>query len=264
MALRISSTQNQRVKNLMALQKPRERREQGLFVIEGVREVSLALRAGFELESLWICDDIYMPDPAYPIDISTCEYIDITEEVHDKLAYREGSGGVLAVAKMRRLAIENLPKGSPDKQALYLVLEKVEKPGNIGAMLRTADAAGITGVIICDPATDFFNPNVIRGSVGTLFTVPVAAANNETALHWLRSAGIKTYAAALTAKKSYYTFDYRGPSAIVMGSESDGLSDFWLQKADEQIIIPMRGMIDSMNVSNAAAVLIFEAMRQRL
>ncbi len=263
MALRISSTQNQRVKNLVALQKPRERREQGLFVVEGVREVSLAMSAGFELDSLWICDDIYQADPDYPIDTGTCEYIDITEEVHDKLAYRQGSGGVIALAKARPLSLEHLPKGSPNKPALYLVLEKVEKPGNIGAMLRTADAAGITGVIICDPATDFYNPNVVRSSVGTLFTMPVAATSNEAALQWLRNSGIKTYAAALTASAPYHGFDYRSPTALIMGSESEGLSDFWLRRADEQIIIPMHGMIDSMNVSNAAAVLIFEAVRQR-
>ncbi len=263
MTLLISSIKNPRIKAIIALEKPRERKLSGVFVIEGIREVSLAQQGGYEIESIYLCENIHIPDRAYPISFDATELILVTAEVFGKLAYREDSGGVLAIAKMQAVGLDQLPKGTPDKPSLFLVLEQVEKPGNIGAMLRTADAAGLSGVIICDPATDFFNPNVVRSSVGTLFTVPVAAASNQETLEWCRHNKINTFAAALTATKPYHAHDFRDHSALLLGSESQGLSDFWLQHADHQIIIPMYGKIDSMNVSNAAAVLIFEALRQR-
>jgi len=257
----ISSTKNPKIKNLIALQKPRERKEQQAFVIEGIREISLAQQSGFEITDLFVCSKLYSPDSAYPISQKGLSVYDLSEEVFSKTAYREGAGGVIAVAKTKPLTLQSLPKA---ENPIFLVLENVEKPGNIGAMLRTADAAGLSGVIVCDPATDFYNPNVVRSSVGCLFTVPVAATTPEEALIFFKQRGISTYAAALTKNSGpYHQFDYTQPTAFLLGAESTGLSEFWLRNADSQVIIPMRGKIDSMNVSNAAAVLIFEAMRQR-
>ncbi|MCF8258307.1 MAG: RNA methyltransferase [Flavobacteriales bacterium] len=257
----ISSLKNPRVKQLVDLEKPRERRKQGLFVVEGVREVSLGLQSGHPLRSLFICPSFYQLDNAYPIEQSGAEVFHLSEEVFAKVAVREGTGGVIALLESREYGLDNLIE---TESPLYLILEKVEKPGNIGAMLRTADAAGLSGVIVCDPATDFYNPNVIRSSVGCVFTVPVACASNDEVLAWLRKRHIRSYAAALTDTATpYHHHDFKIPSAILLGSEADGLSDFWLRNSDEQVIIPMRGRIDSMNVSNAAAVLVFEALRQR-
>lgn len=257
----ITSLKNPRVRQLLALEKVRERREQELFVIEGVREISLAISSGYTIRTLFICPSCYTEDPEYPIPLSDTEVFHLSEQVFAKVAYRESTGGILAIAEIRQHGIKHLnPIGTP----LYLVLEKVEKPGNIGAMLRTADAAGVSGVIVCDPATDLYNPNVIRSSVGCVFTVPVASATNEDALTWFKERGIQTIAAALSPKAiPYHSIDLTITTAIVLGSESEGLSDFWLQHSDVQAIIPMHGRIDSMNVSNAAAILIFEALRQR-
>ncbi len=261
MALDISSLQNPRIKQLVALEKPRERRHQGLFVVEGAREVSLAVQSGLELRSLFICPSVFKADEDYPISEGRAGVFHLTEEVFAKVAVREGTGGVMALFESREHGLEQLPE---TENPLYLIIEKVEKPGNIGAILRTADAAGLSGVIVCDQATDFYNPNVIRSSVGCVFTVPVARASNEEVLAYIRQRNIRSYAAALTDTATpYHQHDFTAPSAILLGSEADGLSEFWLRNSDEQVIIPMRGRIDSMNVSNAAAVLVFEALRQR-
>lgn len=260
MPLEITSLKNPRLKILASLDKSKERRELGLFVIEGIREISLAQQSGFELETFYICPEIFKQDKNYPINLAGKDVLHLPSAIFSKVAYRENTGGIIALAKVKSTALKQL---EPIENGLYLILEKVEKPGNIGAMLRTADAAGVNGVIVCDPATDFFNPNVVRSSVGCLFTVPIASATNEEVLEWMKKNKIKSFAAALTARKFYDQADYKMASAILMGSESDGLSDFWLRFASEQILIPMRGKIDSMNVSNAAAILIFEALRQR-
>jgi TrmH family RNA methyltransferase len=261
MTIDISSPQNPRIKNLIALQKPKERKEQQLFVIEGVREISLAQQSGFELKELYVNQSLYKEDRHYPINQVGLAVYHLSNDVFSKVAYRESTGGIIAVAATRPLTLSGLP---PVANPIYLVIENVEKPGNIGAMLRTADAAGLSGVIVCDPSTDFYNPNVVRSSVGCLFTVPVAAASNDEALAWFSSRQITTYAAALTdSARPYHQFDYKQPTALLLGAESTGLSEFWLKHANQQVVIPMRGKIDSMNVSNAAAILIFEALRQR-
>jgi RNA methyltransferase, TrmH family len=260
MPLEITSLKNPRLKLLASLEKAKDRRETGLFIIEGIREISLAQQSGFEIETFYICPEIFRQDPVYPISIEAKDVLHMPVAIFSKVAYRENTGGIIAVAKSKATALNLI---QPEKNGLYLILEKVEKPGNIGAMLRTADAAGLNAVIICDPATDFYNPNVIRSGVGCLFTVPVAAGTNEEVLAWCKKGGVKTFATALTATKNYDTANFTSASAIVMGSESFGLSGFWLKNSDEQLIIPMRGKIDSMNVSNAAAIVIFEADRQR-
>lgn len=259
--MELTSLKNPRIKQLAALEKPRERRAQGLFVVEGVREVSLAQQAGYVITSLFICPVLFKEDKDYPIAQHDMEVFHLPEEVFAKVAYREGTGGVIAVVQQREHSLAQLPVV---ENPLYLVLEKVEKPGNIGAMLRTADAAGLSGVIVCDPATDFYNANVIRSSVGCVFTVPVASATNEEALAWFQQRGIRTLAAALTPTAlAYHKQDLTLPTALLLGSEAEGLSEFWLRNSDQQVIIPMHGRIDSMNVSNAAAILVFEALRQR-
>ncbi|MBK8925654.1 MAG: RNA methyltransferase [Crocinitomicaceae bacterium] len=260
MALEITSIKNPRIKFLQSLEKSRDRKESQSFMIEGIREISLAQQSGYEFTAIYVCEAVYVPDAQYPIELTADDILHVTEDVFAHIAYRENSGGIIAVAKMKALLLDDI---KPKSNGLYLILERVEKPGNMGAMLRTADAAGLDGVIICDQSTDFFNPNVVRSSVGCLFTVPVAAASNDEVLAWCHQGGIKLFAAALTAKKSCYEADFKNSTAILMGSESEGLSTFWLKQADEQILIPMKGKIDSMNVSNAAAILLFEAIRQR-
>jgi len=258
----ISSLQNSRIKQIHRLAlKPKERIIQGLFLIEGARELSLALTGGYLLDSVFVCRELFSktdyPDVLKPVDEQ--KRYEVTRSVFEKIAYREGSDGILALMKPKLHRLEDLKFPS---NPFVIVLEAIEKPGNLGAVLRTADAAKVDAVIVCDPATDIYNPNVVRSSVGCLFTVPVATATNEETLLFLREKGICPYAAALTACRWYHETDFTHPSAIVMGTEADGLSDFWLHEA-EQVKIPMRGKIDSLNVSVSAAILTFEAMRQR-
>ena len=258
----ISSTQNPKIKNIIRLAKSRERREQGLFIIEGARELSLALAAKYEIDSVFLCPLLFAKTD-YPLvleSIPESKICEVSEGVFNKIAYREGSDGLLVLAKPKQHTLLNLYL--PDNP-IIITLEAVEKPGNLGAILRTADAAQADAVIICDPATDLYNPNVVRSSVGCLFTVPIAVCSSEEALSFFNQKGIKTFAAELQASRWYHETDFTSPSAIVMGTEADGLTPFWIDNADERIKIPMRGKIDSLNVSVSTAILTFEAMRQR-
>ena len=233
---------------------------QGLFVIEGKKEIGLALQAGYKIGNLFFCEELISRNALEELNTSDKLLIPVSREVFEKIAIRESSGGVLAVAeqKVHRLDMIRL-----SNNPLVLVLESVEKPGNLGAILRTADAAALDAVIICDPRTDFYNPNVIRSSVGCLFTNQVASATSEETLAWLEKNNIVPYSTYLRASRPYHTVDFTRPSAIVMGTEATGLSETWITEKLNPIIIPMRGHIDSMNVSTAAAVIIFEACRQR-
>jgi RNA methyltransferase, TrmH family len=258
----ITSLQNPRVKHILQLSKARERREQGLVVVEGAREIGLAIDAGYEPDVLYVCPEIYAKSeyPELRSRIPEQKQIECSPAVFEKVAYREGSDGLIALIRPQdhRLKSLILPENP-----FIIVLEAVEKPGNLGAVLRTADAANVSAVVICDPLTDLYNPNAIRSSVGCLFTVPVAVCSSEEALAWMKTKGIKTFAAELQASGWYHECDFKGPSAIIMGTEADGLTDFWLKNADARIKIPMRGKIDSLNVSVSTAILTFEAMRQR-
>lgn len=256
----ITSTQNPKVKNLLALEKPRERRKQCLFVIEGKKEIKLAIEAGYKIGNLFFCEELISLNEIKSMADGDQLLIPVTREVFEKLAIREGSGGVLAVAEQKVHRLDHLRLSS---LPLVLILESVEKPGNLGAILRTADAAGVDAVIICDPQTDFYNPNVIRSSVGCVFTKQIASATSEETIQWLKDLRIAIYCTYLKASTPYHEIDYSSPSAIVMGTESTGLSDIWVENSSANIIIPMQGTIDSMNVSTAAAVVIFEAKRQR-
>ena len=265
---RLSSSQNPRIKQLLRLQqKSAERRALGLTLVEGLRELTIAVEAGVAVATLYTCPELagetglvdltalFVGRPNAP------EWFEVTRPVFEKVAYREGSDGLLAVLRTpaRTLADLRLPLNP-----LIIVLEAVEKPGNLGAILRTADAAPVNAVLIGDPRTDLFNPNVIRASIGCVFTVPVVAAPMAEIVAFLKEKGICSYAAALTPQAhSYLNCDFRQPTALVLGTEADGLTPAALAACDETIIIPMMGRIDSLNVSVAGAVLAFEAVRQR-
>ena len=255
----ITSVHNPKVKSLLSLEKPRERRKQCLFVIEGKKEIGLALQAGYKIGNIFYCEAIISKDELGSLGADKL-VIPVSKDVFDKIAIRENSGGVIAVAEMKTHRLEDLKLSA---NPLVLVIESVEKPGNLGAILRTADAAGVDAVISCDPQTDFYNPNVIRSSVGCVFTQPIASSSSKETIEWLRKKNIKIFCAYLQSSKPYHQIDFKQPSAIVMGTESSGLTEGWVKAADTNIIIPMFGKIDSMNVSTSAAVLVFEAVRQR-
>ncbi len=256
----ITSIQNPKVKSLLALEKPRERRRQQLFIIEGKKEIGLALQAGYKIGNLFYCVDIFPERDLQSLRIEDKFLVPVTKDVFDKIAVRENSGGVIAVAEMKTFRLEEIKLS---KTPLVLVLESVEKPGNLGAILRTSDAAGVDAVIICDPQTDFYNPNVVRSSLGCIFTKQVASATSEETIAWLKKNKISIYCTYLKASKPYHAADFKISCAIVMGTEATGLSDIWVKNSYANIIIPMQGKIDSMNVSTAAAVVVFEAVRQR-
>jgi len=255
----ITSVHNPKIKSLLSLEKPRERKKQCLFIIEGTKEIGLAIQAGYKIGNIFYCEQLISRSQLGALADDKL-VIPVSKEVFNKIAVRENSGGAIAVAEMKTHRLDDLKLSS---NPLVLVVESVEKPGNLGAILRTADAAGVNAVISCDPQTDFYNPNVIRSSVGCAFTQPIASATSEETIQWLRKNKIKIFCAYLNSSKPYHQIDFKQPSAIVMGTESTGLSDVWVKSADANIIIPMFGKIDSMNVSTSAAVLVFEAVRQR-
>jgi TrmH family RNA methyltransferase len=256
----ITSAQNPKIKNILSLEKASQRRTQQSFVIEGIKELTLAMEGDYKLHSVFFCPEIVDIEVIQSIVTNDQLLIPVQQHVFSKIAYRESTGGVIAVAAQKQHGLDRL---NVSINPLLLVMESVEKPGNLGAVLRTADAAGIDAVIICDPKVDFYNANVIRSSVGCIFTNQIASASSDETVNWLRRNGISILCTNLEASKPYHEVDYSKPSAIVMGTESTGLSDRWISEATENIIIPMQGKIDSMNVSTAAAVVIFEAARQR-
>jgi len=257
----ITSAQNPKIKSLLALEKPRERRRQQLFVIEGKKEIAMALDAGYRIGSIFYCEELISEKELQALNLSGQFLIRVSKPVFDKIAVRENSGGVIAVAEMKTHRLDELKLSA---NALLLVVERIEKPGNLGAILRTADAAGVDAVISCDPQTDFYNPNVIRSSLGCVFVKQTASATSEETIKWLKDNRIRIYCTSLGASKPYTEVDFTKASAIVMGAEATGLSEIWTKNADANIIFPMHGRIDSMNVSVATAIVVFEARRQRL
>lgn len=258
----ISSLQNPSVKNLVKLTKARERKAQNLFVIEGARELSLALAGDYFIEEVYVCEELFA-HTRYPdvLDaIAENKIIEITPQVFQKVSYRTASDGVIALARPKSHTLADIRLSD---NPFVIVLESVEKPGNLGAILRSADAAQVDAVIVCDPHTDIYNTNVVRSSVGGLFSVQTAVCTSDEAMAWLDENKIASYAAELEASEWYDNIDFRGPSAIVMGTEAEGLTDSWLNYATKRIKIPMLGRVDSLNVSVSTAVLTFEAMRQR-
>ncbi len=317
----VTSAQNRKVKTLLALQeKARLRKEMGLFVVEGRRELEHCVRAGFEIDTLFVCPDIIgmevllpggrplsnfglRPHPSQSCDwappvheatgghglsgvslppecpkpdrmqdsmqdqmpdleilSSAGQIVEVPRELYEKIAYRGGTEGMIAEVKVRGRGLGDLRL--PDNP-LLVVLEGVEKPGNLGAVLRSADAAGADAVLICDPLTDLYNPNLIRASIGAVFTVNVVCCGSGEAIKWLKDNNIKIYTAQLQDSSWYYDTDMRGGTAIVIGTEATGLTNAWREAADAHIRIPMLGELDSLNASVSAAILLFEAVRQR-
>ena len=253
----ISSVQNPKIKELLSLrEKSSLRREKSLFIVEGRREVEHALKAGFKARTLFFCPESG-GDPS-GLEAEMC--IEVTPSVYARIALREGTEGLIAVCRGSAPSLQDL---NLEDNPLVLVLEGIEKPGNVGAMLRSADAARADAVIICDPLTDIFNPNLIRSSLGAVFTVPVACAGSEEAAAWLKARGIRILTAQLQDSELYYDTPMTGSTAIVIGSEALGLTEVWRKAADAHIRIPMLGDMDSLNASVSAAILLFEAVRQR-
>ncbi len=263
----ITSTQNPKVKALVQLQqKSACRRESGLFVVEGRRELMHCLSRGYEVETIFLCPDILRAEAEYDTLMASlpgCNTLLVSSKVYERIAYRGGTEGVVATMKMKCHGLQALPSPAPGHAPLYVVLESVEKPGNVGAILRSADAAGVDALIVCDPLTDLYNPNLIRASMGGIFSVPTIACTSEECIAYLKEHQVRILTAQLQDSSLYYDTDMTLPTAIVMGTEATGLTTQWREAADAHIRIPMLGILDSLNVSVSAAILMYEAVRQR-
>lgn len=254
----ITSAHNPKVKRLLALQqKSAERRSSGLFVVEGRREIERCINSGYQVDTLFWCPDIFGQEEP---EVSGARIFQVTADIYNKVAYRGGTEGVIAEVVCRQHTLQDLQL---QKHPLVVVMESVEKPGNVGAILRSADAANVDAVIVCDPLCDLYNPNLIRASVGAFFSVPCVACTSEECIRWLKDNGIQILTAQLQDSYYYYETNMMRATAIVMGTEATGLTDKWRQAADAHIRIPMLGIGDSLNVSVSAAILMFEAVRQR-
>lgn len=263
----ITSLTNPRVKHAVALRDKKTRDADGLMLIEGYDDLSLAVSCLPRLRALFFCPSLFkVPDAVARTFRDACaragaELIEVSPPVFEKIAYRDGPDGWLAIAPRPDFSLAGLALHRPNP--LVLVAERVEKPGNLGAILRTADAAGADAVVVCDPVADLTNPNVVRASIGALFSVPVATASNADTLAWLRARGIAVVATTPSATRPFTAVDLTGPIAILVGEEKYGLSDFWLGQADLSVLIPMAGKVNSLNVSVSAALLVYEAVKQR-
>ena len=264
MAIQITSLQNPRIKEMIRLRDGRHRRKQGRILIDGLREIERAMQTGVGPSELVYCPQLCGEASVRGILTKAeelgAELIEVSGQVFEKLAFGARAEGVVAVAPTPRASLTDL---SLERDALVVVLEGVEKPGNAGAVLRSADASGAGAVIVADGRTDLFNPNAIRASLGTIFTVPVAEASSGETLTWLRERGFAVFAARVDGSVVYTEADYRGGAAIVLGSEAEGLTDAWSGEGVQPVRLPMLGVADSLNVSVTAAVILYEAVRQR-
>jgi TrmH family RNA methyltransferase len=254
----ITSVQNARIKHVVALQeKSSLRRKEGLFVVEGRREIEHCVACGYEVVEVFTVDGLQ-----FTVDSPVTR---VTPQVYEKMAYRGSTEGIIAIVKAKDHSISSVNRKLLSvNNPLVVVLESVEKPGNLGAILRTAEAAGVDAVIVCDPLTDLYNPNLIRASIGGVFSVPTAVCDSGACIAFLKERGIRILTAQLQDSYEYYDYDMRQATAIVMGTESTGLTDQWREAADAHIRIPMLGRLDSLNVSVSAAILMYEAVRQRI
>ena len=273
----ITSPQNAHIKHVVALQqKSSLRRKEGLFVVEGRREIEHCIECGYEVVELFIVDGLKLTVDGLQLTVDSLQLtVDypatiVRRQVYEKMAYREGTEGIIAVVKVKDHRLFSLlaPHSTLHERfslhsPLIIVLERVEKPGNLGAILRTAEAAGVDAVMVCDPLTDLYNPNLIRASIGGVFSVPVAVCTSEECIRFLKERHIRILTAQLQDSYEYYDYDMRQATAIVMGTESTGLTQQWREAADAHIRIPMLGRLDSLNVSVSAAILMYEAVRQR-
>jgi len=262
MVKEITSTQNPLIKEILQLQeRSRTRKKKELCVVEGLREISLAQKGSFTIKILLYCEAIFDIEQLVTLKVEDAQRIKISKEVYQKIAFRDSTEGIVAILNTKKTALDAIrfKRDNP----LILVAEAPEKPGNIGALLRTADAANLDAVFIANPKTDIFNPNIIRSSVGCVFTNQIATGTSQEIIAFLRDKNIQIFCAALTASKLYHTINYKASCALVVGTEATGLSTEWLESATQNIMIPMQGQIDSLNVSVSAAILLFEAKRQR-
>src|SRR3954468_21148353 len=261
---RITSLQNPRVKTLVKLRERRDRDEAGLFLVEGYREIRRALEKGVRPKEMYFSPEWFLGEnePALieQAKQAGAQLFELSKDAFAKVAYRDRPDGLLAVAPQWKSELNFLQLSA---NPFLLVVESIEKPGNLGTILRSADAAGCDAVIVCDALTAIFNPNVVRASTGVLFSVPLVVTESARVLAWLREKKIQTVATTPGAKQLYTDADLRGPLAVVMGSEQYGLSEFWLQHADLPVRIPMAGQADSLNVAMATIITLFEAVRQR-
>lgn len=263
MSSTIHSLHNPRIKQALRLRDRRGRAQQARIIIDGWRETCRALQGNIEPLDLFVCEAMLGAEQWHALvayaAARSVEPTLVTRDVFEKLAFGDRGEGVVLVAALPQTSLEQLPRSA---QAVVGVLEHVEKPGNLGAIVRTADAAGVSAVVVADPCTDLYNPNAIRASLGAIFRVPVAAASADDVRHWLESFGAQIFAARVDATVLYTQVDFRRPCAIILGSESRGLSAAWQGAGIQAIALPMRGIVDSLNVSVTAAVLFYEALRQ--
>ncbi len=261
----LTSLQNPKVKEAVHLRDRRQRDKTGLFLIEGYRELFRAVSGGIDIETLFICPELFLGsnEPALidKILASGSKVFTCSEQVFRKMSYRDRPDGLLAMAQQLHLRLDQLT--FKNDTPFVVIAEAIEKPGNLGTILRSSDAAGVDALIVCDRCTDIHNPNVVRASVGTLFTVPVIEAESKETLAWLKAQGISLMAATPAAKSEFTKVDMKIPLAIAVGTEQLGLSDFWMSEADLQVKIPMLGVADSLNVATATTLLLYEALRQR-
>ena len=260
--MEITSSQNPKIKQLLALQqKSAERKRLGLFVVEGQRELMHCLASGYEVEQVFVSSG-HRLSPSLQAWVEEAEELvtTVSPALYERIAYRGGTEGIIAVIRSHQRTLADIPLSA---NPLIAVLEGVEKPGNLGAILRSADAAGADAVIVCDPLTDLYNPNLIRSSIGAIFTVPCVTCTSAECSDFLKARCIQILTAQLQDSRPYYDTDMRRPTAIVMGTEATGLTDQWREVADAHILIPMLGQLDSLNVSVSTAILLYEAVRQR-
>lgn len=264
----LTSTQNPRIKEALRLWNKRDRDETDRFLIEGYRELLRATDAKWKIDTLFICPELFLGSNEEAL-ISRLraqgtQVFSCSETVFRKISYRDRPDGLLAIAPQSHLTLHDLDtKLKGNNAPFFVVAEAIEKPGNLGTILRSSDAVGVDAFIVCDRCTDIHNPNVVRASVGTLFTVPVVEAAGTETLQWLKERNVHILAATPDAKKEFTDIDMTGPLAIVVGTEQIGLTDLWMQQASLQVRIPMCGVADSLNVAMATTLLLYEALRQR-
>ncbi|MDQ8186403.1 RNA methyltransferase [Pelagicoccus sp. SDUM812002] len=260
----ITSLQNVRVKNLVKLRDRRARNQQGVFIAEGFRAISRAMEKDVVPQEVFFCPDCFLGENEVALlsqaHASGATLFELSKHAFEKVSYRDRPEGLLAVIKQWSYTLNDLELSDPP---FLLIVESIEKPGNLGTILRSADAAGVDAVICCDSVTDLFNPNAVRSSTGVLFSMPTVSASTDEVIEWIRKKGIRTAATTPHTDTLYTDTDLRGPLAIVMGSEQFGLSENWLQNCDTKVLIPMAGQADSLNVAMATLVTLFEAVRQR-
>lgn len=261
---KITSTQNQLIKNLVKLREKRARQKSQTFLVEGAREISRALASGYELNDLFIYPDLVQNEDReliQSIDGNKTRVYEINKECFGKIAIREERDGLMAVFQQKHFCLKDLKfKSAP----LIVALEHLEKPGNLGAVLRSADGAGVDAIVLLENSVDLYNPNVIRSSLGAVFSVPVVVAKNEEFLEFTKQHKLATFTAALSDRSNYYTnFSFDQPVAFILGNEANGVTSFWFEQSDHLIKIPMMGIADSLNVSVAGSVLMYESLRQR-